>query len=126
MYDGIKIIERIQKRYRTMADEPYSRGRLLVDKSFHLEILEMGGNSKLLNIVDSIFDLLIVRRSFLHLSPGRPYEAYKEQLEIFEALKNRDGKKASRLMKEHIIIIKNFILDNLKNRQNGFKSTIFG
>lgn len=122
----IEIIDGIQKKYQKMAHESYSRERLLVDKKFHLEILEMGGNRQMLRIVDGIFDLLIVRRSILHLPPSRPHKAHKEHSEIFEALKNRDGKKASRLLKEHINIIKNFILDDLKNRQNGFKSAMFG
>jgi DNA-binding GntR family transcriptional regulator len=122
----IKIIDEIQKQYHKMAHEPYSRERLLVDKRFHLEIMEMGGNSKLLRIVDGIFDLLIVRRSILHLSPSRPHKAHKEHSEIFEALKKRDGKKASQLMKKHINIIKNFVIDDLRNRQNGFKSSMFG
>jgi len=116
----IKIIDGIQKKYQKMAAEPYSRGRLLVDKSFHLEIMEHGDNSQLLRIVDGIFDLLIVRRSILHLSQSRPYMAHKEHSEICEALKNRDGKKASQLMKKHINIVKNFVLDDLKNRQNNF------
>ena len=122
----IKIIEGIQKQYHKMSAEPYSRERLLVDKSFHLEIMEMGGNSQLLRIADSIFDLLIVRRSILHLSPSRPHMAYKEHSEIFEALKKKDGKKASQLMKKHLNIIKNFVLDDLKNRQNSFKSNMLG
>jgi DNA-binding GntR family transcriptional regulator len=120
----IKKIEKIQRQYHKMAAEPYSRGRLLVDKSFHLKLMEMGGNGQLLRIVDGIFDLLIVRRSILHLSPRRPHMALKEHSEILAALKKKDGRKVAQLMKKHISIIKNFVLDDLKNRQNSFKSSM--
>jgi DNA-binding GntR family transcriptional regulator len=100
-----------------MAAEPYSRNRLLVDKSYHLEILEMGGNQKLTQIVDGIFNSLIVRRTIAHLPPERPHRAYEEHYAIFENLEKGDGRKAAQLMKNHIRIIKKFVLDNLNNRK---------
>lgn len=123
--EKIKIINGIQKQYNKMGTEPYSRERLLVDKSFHVEIMKIGGNRKLLRMVDSIYNLLIVRRSIVQLSPSRPHMAHKEHSEIFEALKKKDGKKASQLMKKHISIAKNFVLDDLKKRQNSFKPSMF-
>jgi len=125
--EKIDIINGIHNQYKEMAFEPFSRKRLLVDKRFHLEIMELGGNKELLHIVDSIFNLLIVRRTILHLSPDRPPKAHKEHSEIFEALKKRDGKKASQLMKEHIKFVKKFVLDDLiKDKQNSIDYNIFG
>lgn len=114
------LLRTIQNNYNKMAPEPYSRSRLLVDKSFHLEILEMGGNQKLAQIVDGIFNSLIVRRTIVHLSPERPHRAYEEHSAILEALAKGDGKKASQLMKNHIHTIRKFVLNDLRNRQNGF------
>jgi len=91
-----------------------------------LEILELGDNKELFRIVDSIFNLLIVRRTIVHLSPDRPHKAYNEHSEILESLKNRDGKKAYQLMKKHIKIIKKFVLDDLlKNKQNSIDYNMF-
>jgi DNA-binding GntR family transcriptional regulator len=122
----IDILNDILNQYHKMAFEPYSRKRLLIDKRFHLEILELGNNKELFNIVDSIFNLLIVRRTIVHLSPDRPHKAYSEHSEILESLKDRDGKKASQLMKEHIKIIKKMVLDDiLKNKQNSSDYNVF-
>lgn len=122
----IDIINVIHNQYKEMTFEPYSRKRLLVDKRFHLEILELGDNKELFRIVDSIFNLLIVRRTIVHLSPDRPHKAYNEHSEILESLKNRDGKKAYQLMKEHIKIVKKFVLDDLlKNKQNSIDYNMF-
>jgi len=124
--EKIDTVMGLQNQYKEMAFEPYSRKRLLVDKRFHLEILELGGNKELLRIVDSIFNLLIVRRTILHLSPDRPHKAYNEHSKILESLKKRDGKKASQLMKEHIKFAKKFVLDDLlKNKQNSIDYNIF-
>ena len=122
--EKIKTIDGIQKHYHKMGSEPYSRERLLIDKKFHLNILEMGDNRQLLRIVDSVFDLLIVRRTIQHLSPRRPRLAYDEHAQILDALKNNNGKKASQLMRKHIKIIKNFVLDDLAKRQKSIQSIL--
>ena len=123
--EKLESIRNIHNRYKRMAAEPYSRNRLLVDKRFHLVILEMGGNQKLTQIVDGIFNSLIVRRTIAHLPPERPYRACEEHFAIFESLAKGDGKRASQLMKEHISMIKKFVLDDLNNRQNDFDSASY-
>jgi DNA-binding GntR family transcriptional regulator len=123
--EKLESIRNIHNSYKRMAAEPYSRNRLLVDKSFHLEILEMGGNQKLTQIVDGIFNSLIVRRTIAHLPPERPHRAYEEHFAILESLARGNGKKASQLMKYHIRMIKKFVLDNLNNRQNDFDSASY-
>jgi len=115
-----------QKQYKEMAFEPYSRKRLLVDKRFHLEILELGDNKELVRVMESVYNLLIVRRTIVHLSPDRPYKAYDEHTELLESLKNRDGKKASQLVKKHIRTARKFVLDDLlKNEQNSIDYNMF-
>lgn len=122
----IETLNVIQNQYKEMTFKPYSRKRLLVDKKFHMEILELGDNKELSRVADSIFNLLIVRRTIVHLSPARPYKAHGEHAEILESLKNRDGIKASQLVKKHIKTIKKFVLDDLlKNDQNSIDYNMF-
>lgn len=123
--EKLESIRNIHNRYKRMAAEPYSRNRLLVDKSFHLEILEMGGNQKLTQIVDGILNLLVVRRTIMHLPPERPYRACEEHSAILESLAKGNGKTASQLMKDHISMIKKFVLDDLIKRRNDFDSETY-
>jgi DNA-binding GntR family transcriptional regulator len=87
-------------------------------------ILELGNNSKLFQMVDQIYVQLIIRRTLGSLSPERPYQACDEHRTIFQALKEKNPKKAGRLMKDHIRNAQNCVLSDLENRKIEYQSTL--
>ncbi len=110
--------------YKQKASEPYSRGRLQVDRRFHAEILKLANNRRLAQIVNQVFDQLIIRRKLEHLPPERPYMAYQEHLEIYRALEMKDSKRAAQLMRDHIENAKEVVLGNIERRQKELRSSL--
>jgi len=70
--------------------------RLELNNSFHRQIIKISGNLLIINVYDSILDLIIKHISF---TDGIGF--YKNHLAIFEAIKNRDSQLAARNMAKH-------------------------
>lgn len=70
--------------------------RLELNNEFHREIIKISGNLLIINIYDSILDLIIK-----HLSFTDGIRFYNSHLAIFEAIKNRDPQLAARNMAKH-------------------------
>lgn len=118
----IEQLKQILSSYRQLVSEPYSRKRLLVDKEFHLEIAKLTKNKILVQIFERIYDRIIIKRKILHLPPGRGHAAYQEHLEILKAMEARDGKEASRLIRNHILNGRNFVIEDIERRQEMYSS----
>lgn len=118
------LLLRVVNDYKQKASEPYSRSRLEVDRKFHMKIMKLANNKRLAQIVNQVYDQLIIRRKLEHLSPERPYIAYQEHLEIYKALERKDPKKAGQLMRFHIKSAKKFVLGDIERRQKEFPATL--
>ena len=115
--DQMNSLLDILNEYKKLIAGPYTRQRLLVDKRFHVEIAKWSGNKKLSQILDRIYDQIIIKRQIMHLPSHRGQAAYKEHLEVFKSLEKRDGKKAAALMKDHIRTGRDFVMGHIEQRE---------
>jgi DNA-binding GntR family transcriptional regulator len=120
----LTLLHKILDDYKQRASEPYSRSRLQVDREFHVTIMQLAHNERLAQIINQVYDQLIIRRKLEHLSPERPFIAYQEHLEIYGALEKKDPKRAGQLMRAHIESAKRFVLGDMERRQKEFPARL--
>ena len=122
----LKAFNRTLDEYERLYAQPYTRPRLLSDKKFHLGIAKLTGNNTLIGLLTQLFDRLIMKRPFEHLSLERGKDAFEEHSSILEMLKNGEGRKAADAMREHLQKQREYVLADIKRRQtnqtmNGFR-----
>lgn len=114
----VKAFHKIIKTYKQLMSEPYHRRRILTDKKFHLEIARMAGNRTLTRLLNQMYDKLIFKSPVEQISQERGREAIKEHTEILKTLEQKDGKKASRIMRKHIRAQRDYVIKNIMAKQN--------
>jgi GntR family transcriptional repressor for pyruvate dehydrogenase complex len=73
------------------------------DNAFHDAIAKAAGNTAMARILDMCGDLLSYTRQATLLIPGQPQKSLEDHQGIFEAIRAKDDKTASRLMVEHLM-----------------------
>ena len=114
-----KRFQGILKTYKQFMTEHYNRRRILTDKKFHLEIARLAGNKTLFQVLNQIYDMLIFKSPVERISQSRVAEAIQEHYNILDLLVTKDGKKAASHMRKHIRKQRDYVLNNILNKQNG-------
>jgi len=84
-------------------------------EKFHVLILDICGNNRLVQIRKNLDDQIHRYRSISLNIPGRPEYALKEHKEITKALKQGDSAKADELSKMHIEnVLENILIHEIK------------
>ena len=112
----VKEFQNILASYKKNA-ESYHRIRLQKDRNFHMKIAQTVGNSTLTQLLNQMYDKLMFKSPMEHISKERRKEALAEHIEVLEMLKRKDGKKAARLMRKHIRVQRDYVLHNIKERE---------
>ncbi|ARK30264.1 FadR/GntR family transcriptional regulator [Halalkalibacter krulwichiae] len=78
------------------------------DVDFHMAIVRSTKNEMLLKLLETVSDTMQVamreaRKLFLYTESDQMQKLYKDHLEIFEAIKSKDSKKAYDAMMKHIV-----------------------
>ena len=94
--------------------EPYTRRKMSLDKKFHLGIAQLAGNSVLEKALSQIYDKLVLKSVFKNISFDRGRQIVREHSDIMDALNEKDGKKAAKLMKNHIKRQKKFMFKHIE------------
>lgn len=89
------------------------------DLDFHKKVAELSQNRKLAQKIAEINSQLGLVRLRSASKPGRALQAYEEHIAIFEALRQRDSKKAVRAMRGHIHNGRANMLSTLRAGDNG-------
>lgn len=101
-------IDEIEKLLRDHADQEELRdGKAYLqasyDNDFHFRIIKASGNRQLIgNLVNDLYDLLRLYRARSSKAEGRAQKAWREHMEIVEALRSGDPDKAEAAMRRHI------------------------
>ncbi|MBP1964950.1 DNA-binding GntR family transcriptional regulator [Paenibacillus aceris] len=90
---------------------------LELDVSFHTEIVQAGGNPRMLEQYKSVNSFLHASRIYYFQSYDRSVAGHEEHLSIIQALKRYDLKEACAKLEEHIMTSKLSMIDYLQ--QNG-------
>ncbi len=99
---GLAELENLLMAHRQVRGQVYQRERLLRDAHFHLGLAAVSGNQVVLLMLRRVFDLLYLRYRPEILSPERQDEAEKEHVNIFAALRARDGQALADTLRDHI------------------------
>ncbi len=75
---------------------------ILVDAEFHRLIGKATGNKVLSSIMDALYRTMIEGWKAPLKIPGQPHKSLAEHSEILDAIRAKDGAKASLLMNEHL------------------------
>ena len=87
---------------------------LEADKSFHMNLIHHYKNRLLESIMENIRDFISIFGRKALSSPGRIQEVIQEHQDIFQALHQRDKKKAVNAMKYHLDATEKSLLENLE------------
>ena len=79
------------------------QGYMGVNHDYHLFIQEKAGNQVLSKIVSGLRNVILVHRYRQIYTPGRLAESMEEHRRLIEAFRARDGERADRLMRAHLI-----------------------
>ena len=104
--------------YQKRADKAISTGNrsafMDMEIEIHSLILKKAGNTRLMQMIESIKDL-IHRERFLSLQSSENIEeSFKEHQQIINALAEKDSKQAGRLMRSHILAVRKRMLGFLE------------
>lgn len=108
----IEEIDALLREYIAKADNGLldENGYKRYDNQFHALVTHASHNAVLVQVMDSLMDLLgEVRRMSLRI-PGRARRSVDDHVAILEALRNRDPEEAHRRMYEHLSNVEASIL----------------
>jgi DNA-binding GntR family transcriptional regulator len=91
----------INKDYLLAVQGNHSKYRMSLDRDFHLALAGHGGNDYLLKSLDGIFQRIMFKLRVDNY-PTLPSAAYREHVEILQALARRDFAGAEALLSSHI------------------------
>ncbi len=85
----------------------------LANVAFHQEILQLSGNSKLIETVQGLYDhISLIRLRTIEIT-GRRMRSIREHEAVMEALERRDPDQAEKAMRAHIRALKKDIEDQI-------------
>lgn len=114
--DGLKTLLKKQLEM-AKAKEIDARAFLIIDKNFHLKLLELSGNQLLINEMKKINDLYY-RYNHFSVFRSRALLTTQEHIDIVDAIEQRDSRLAQSIMKGHLQVIRESILIGLAKREN--------
>jgi DNA-binding GntR family transcriptional regulator len=101
--EELSALERVVADLESTAEEADLAGFLLADREFHIGLLEMTGNRRLVRLVDQLRDQTRLIGLKALAESRRLTESAREHREILEALQARDADRVEELMRVHIV-----------------------
>ncbi|WP_347487778.1 GntR family transcriptional regulator [Desulfoscipio sp. XC116] len=112
--EQLKTLEEIILMGRVAQQKGLMEKIIELNTQFHLEIIIAGGNKKVYEIICSLRDYLQAYRRVSLRHSQEPEASLSGHEQIFEAIKLGDKEKACHYMKEHLIIARRLMLENVK------------
>ena len=101
--EKINSLEKAIKEHVITASDPrYRRILLIKDTDFHLQMIKFADNKVIYNLCKLIFEQIYLKYRPEFMREERIRESAKEHRELLNALKERDVRKARRLIRQHI------------------------
>ncbi len=85
-----------------------------LDSEFHRIIINCCGNKRLIEFLESLYNFVQIFRVMGYYRPIRAKQAWKEHDKILKALIKQDIDEVRKLMKEHILNTKKYILSDFQ------------
>jgi len=103
--EDVELIEKILNG-ECKEENVKDKERMKLDTEFHLAISKAAHNFVFTNIIKLHLDLLRETREKTWQIPGRKKEQQQEHQNVFEAIKEHNGKKAGEAMLKHLISVR--------------------
>lgn len=100
--EDLRALEEPMEAIEAAASEGALPAFLLADRSFHLGLLELGGNTRLVQLVVQLRDQTRLAGLKWLAREGRLLTSAREHPPILEAVRQRDVKRAEELMVAHL------------------------
>lgn len=111
--ENLKHLRAALDAYQNASKDIFLSDRLVKDMEFHITIASISQSDTHVQVLRQMFDLLYLRNrgSMLFSIPTKTVD--KEHIILFEAIKNKDVKKAQDVLEKHIENKKKLVLDGL-------------
>jgi len=113
--EKLELLKKQKSLYEKAVVENISRGRFTLDQEFHAAYIQMAENSYLTDYFREIYQRIFLRHRIEGLQAGRAKEVVSEHNALFEAIRQRDVKRARHLIKQHIAAGENYIFSAVFN-----------
>ena len=100
--EKLESLKKRQNLYEKAVFDNISRGRFALDQEFHAAYMQMADNPYLTSYFREIYQRIFLRHRIEGLRPGRAKEVVSEHKALFEAIRQRDVKRARHLIEQHI------------------------
>ena len=100
--EKLELLKKRQNLYEKAILDNISRGRFALDQEFHAAYIQMADNPYLTSYFREIYQRIFLRHRIEGLRPGRAKEVVSEHKALFEAIRQRDVKRARNLIEQHI------------------------
>jgi DNA-binding GntR family transcriptional regulator len=100
--EKLELLQKRQNLYEKAILDNISRGRFALDQEFHAAYIQMADNPYLTSYFREIYQRIFLRHRIEGLRPGRAKEVVSEHKALFEAIRQRDVKRARNLIEQHI------------------------
>jgi DNA-binding GntR family transcriptional regulator len=102
-------------------DNPYNRGRILLDANFHLKIAAFANNQIIHKMLKDIFEQLYLRYPQQYISEERSRKVIAEHRAILKALRKKDVSEAVEAIRVHVQAGMNHVLKGIAEDIKFFK-----
>lgn len=114
---ALDSLRRRIEQYGADLQRPFTRERLRVDQGIHLEIARLAGNETLAQMLERVFERIVLKRRTDGLyDPARGLIAHEEHVRLLLAIEQRDAGRAVDLIRAHIQEGKKNVLSDLERR----------
>ncbi len=111
--DGIKKLQKAMEKYKTAVDEDNYYKRILTDMGFHMCLASLADSSIQLQILQELFDVLLLRYSRNLYFSSVMDTSLKEHSDILECLERSDEEGVSKALTYHITLVRDHIIKGM-------------
>ena len=101
-----------------LMDEGAKARLLKLEQDFHVIILEASGNKPLAEIGQGVLNRIWAIQSLNILTSDQMAEAHHQHIEVVQALRDGNSRRAASLMRKHIAYAARYILSRLNDRDD--------
>ncbi len=111
--DGIKKLQKAMEKYKTAVDEDNYYKRILTDMGFHMCLASLADSSIQLQILQELFDVLLLRYSRNLYFSSVMDTSLQEHSDILECLERSDEEGVRKALTYHIIQVRDHIIKGM-------------
>ena len=118
----IEKLKKINRELEKLAQNEQVEDYFKKNNEFHSCFLELCGNSKLVEIRNSMVDRFLGFRMATLSLPGRLTESVKQHKKIIKAFERRDGRLAEAIVLEHALLGGEELVDHVRRIEESVKT----